>query len=417
MDFAVDSKRTGCFVFFPVSAHFRLANLLIEQARECREEKNIDALPVILERYVKLMSEVTSRHPSYQTYATNEKLYHEKTMEEFDRELKELKPLLREKVADINKNLEDKMEYSQCKGGNQVKSYANGEDKGSRQECIPTLMFMVKSNNPQTAVCREDSGLESVVIADGGPEDSSASESPSSTHLTSSRGCDIDCRPTPSLSFIHSLPEGAHGSLVHVADWRQRHMKSSKSLVPGSSASKAMLDIHISARLMEDFLELARENTDKDLETCGVLGANLRKGTFYVTSLIIPKQESTCNSCQTLNEEEIYGVQDEQNLFPVGWIHTHPSQTCFMSSIDLHTHYSYQVMLPEAVAIVMAPTDTTRTSGIFRLTDPWGISVLKECQERGFHPHKEPADGSPIYEECSNVYMNSNLRFEIIDLR
>ena len=22
---------------------------------------------------------------------------------------------------------------------------------------------------------------------------------------------------------------------------------------------------------------------------------------------------------------------------------THPSQTCFMSSVDLHTHYSYQV--------------------------------------------------------------------------
>lgn len=26
---------------------------------------------------------------------------------------------------------------------------------------------------------------------------------------------------------------------------------------------------------MEDFLELAKENTDKDLETCGVLGAFL----------------------------------------------------------------------------------------------------------------------------------------------
>jgi hypothetical protein len=26
---------------------------------------------------------------------------------------------------------------------------------------------------------------------------------------------------------------------------------------------------------MEDFLELAKENTDKDLETCGILGAFL----------------------------------------------------------------------------------------------------------------------------------------------
>lgn len=28
-------------------------------------------------------------------------------------------------------------------------------------------------------------------------------------------------------------------------------------------------------RLMEDFLELAKENTEKDLETCGMLGAIL----------------------------------------------------------------------------------------------------------------------------------------------
>ncbi|XP_068643619.1 AMSH-like ubiquitin thioesterase 2 isoform X2 [Aristolochia californica] len=362
------------------------------------------------------MSEVTSQHPSYLTYSTTEKLHHKKILEEFVKELKELKPLIRAIFFGISRNVEDEMEDSRSNGGNQVKCYISGEDKGPRQEWIPNHMYMVKSNNDQSIVYGEETGLASVVMADAGP-DCSSSGSPSSTHLTSSRGCDIDCRPTPSVSCIHSLPEGAYGSLVNVGHWGQRHLKSSKSLVHDSSATKAMLDVHISARLMEDFLELARENTDKDLETCGVLGANLRNGTFYVTTLIIPKQESTSNSCQTLNEEEIYAIQDEQNLFPVGWIHTHPSQTCFMSSIDLHTHYSYQVMLPEAVAIVMAPTDTTRTSGIFRLTDPTGISTLKECQERGFHPHREPADGSPIYEECSDVYMNSNLRFEIIDLR
>ena len=34
---------------------------------------------------------------------------------------------------------------------------------------------------------------------------------------------------------------------------------------------------------------------------------------------------------------------------------THPSQTSFMSSVDLHTHCSYQLMLEEAIAIVCAP--------------------------------------------------------------
>lgn len=34
---------------------------------------------------------------------------------------------------------------------------------------------------------------------------------------------------------------------------------------------------------------------------------------------------------------------------------THPTQTAFLSSVDLHTHCSYQMMLPEAIAIVCSP--------------------------------------------------------------
>ncbi|RZC53831.1 hypothetical protein C5167_012686 [Papaver somniferum] len=48
--------------------------------------------------------------------------------------------------------------------------------------------------------------------------------------------------------------------------------------------------------------------------------------------------------CSTMNEEEIFEFQDKLFLFPLGWIHAHPSQTCFISSVDLHTHYSYQIL-------------------------------------------------------------------------
>jgi len=121
--------------------------------------------------------------------------------------------------------------------------------------------------------------------------------------------------------------------------------------------------------------------------------------------------------CQTLNEEEIFEVQDRLSLFPLGWIHTHPTQTCFMSSVDLHTHYSYQIMLPEAVAIVMAPTDESTPHGIFHLSDPSGVSVIRNCQQRGFHPHEESEDGNPIYEHCSHVFLNAKLKYEVLDLR
>ncbi|PKU68440.1 AMSH-like ubiquitin thioesterase 3 [Dendrobium catenatum] len=106
--------------------------------------------------------------------------------------------------------------------------------------------------------------------------------------------------------------------------------------------SKTYQKLHVPVQMLECFLKLAVGNTTKNLETCGVLAGLLKNSTFVVTTLIIPKQESTSDSCQTTDEEEIFNVQDERSLFPLGWIHTHPTQTCFMSSIDLHTHYSYQ---------------------------------------------------------------------------
>jgi STAM-binding protein len=169
--------------------------------------------------------------------------------------------------------------------------------------------------------------------------------------------------------------------------------------------------------MLDEFLKLASINTQNNLETCGVLTGYLKKGAFNITTLIIPKQKSTPDTCETLNEEELFDIQEQRGLFQLGWIHTHPKQSCFMSSVDLHTHYSYQVMLPEAIAIVMAPTDTQRKYGIFRLSDPGGVQVLQNCTKRGFHQHEKPLEGGPIYEDSSHVYWVNNVKYDIVDLR
>ncbi|KAM7479691.1 hypothetical protein LguiA_027904 [Lonicera macranthoides] len=193
--------------------------------------------------------------------------------------------------------------------------------------------------------------------------------------------------------------------------------RAESSMSEGLVCSESSLELHIPTSVMKSFMNMAKSNTDKNLETCGILAGSLKKRKFYITALIIPKQESTSNTCQTTNEEEIFEVQDKQSLFPLGWIHTHPTQSCFMSSVDVHTHYSYQIMLPEAIAIVMAPRDSSRTHGIFRLTTPGGMGVIRHCPHRGFHSHDTPSDGGPIYDQCTDVYMNPNLKFDIIDLR
>ncbi|KAH1080524.1 hypothetical protein J1N35_020285 [Gossypium stocksii] len=217
--------------------------------------------------------------------------------------------------------------------------------------------------------------------------------------------------PPPVLAEVQDLVH-AISPQVKETDCRIDN-PSTEALVP----SESPLQLHISTTMMESFMKLAKSNTNRNLETCGVLAGSLKNRKFYVTALIIPKQESTSDSCQTTNEEEIFEVQDKRSLFPLGWIHTHPTQSCFMSSIDLHTHYSYQIMLPESVAIVMAPRDASRKHGIFRLTTPGGMSVIRQCQKRGFHPHIQPPDGGPLYSTCTDVYMNPNLNFDVIDLR
>ncbi|GAB2292889.1 hypothetical protein Dimus_027117 [Dionaea muscipula] len=214
----------------------------------------------------------------------------------------------------------------------------------------------------------------------------------------------------PILAEVHSLVTEIPPQVTEMQDVRD-------ALPDNLDPPESPMELHISTSMMDTFMALAQSNTSKNLETCGVLAGSLKYRKFYVTALIIPKQESTSNSCQTTSEEEIFEVQDKQSLFPLGWIHTHPTQSCFMSSIDLHTHYSYQIMLQEAVAIVMAPKDSFKNHGIFRLTSPGGMSVIRQCELRGFHPHEQPADGGPIYKQCTDVYMNPKLKFDVIDLR
>ncbi|CAG8696404.1 16808_t:CDS:2, partial [Funneliformis caledonium] len=134
------------------------------------------------------------------------------------------------------------------------------------------------------------------------------------------------------------------------------------------------------------FIKIAAGNTLKNLETCGVLFGTLAKNVFSITTLIIPKQTATSDTCTMTNEEELIEYAEEKGLMLQGWIHTHPSQTCFMSSMDLHTHSSYQVISPEAIAIVCAPRHNPNF-GIFRLTNPPGLQTVLQCTQRGFHPH------------------------------
>ncbi|EFJ42269.1 hypothetical protein VOLCADRAFT_67197 [Volvox carteri f. nagariensis] len=178
-------------------------------------------------------------------------------------------------------------------------------------------------------------------------------------------------------------------------------------------------DVHVSVALMEEFLAYARSNTSRGIESCGILAGRLLAGdsTFAITTLIIPKQEGTTDTVTALNEEEVFEAQFSRELYPLGWIHTHPTQTCFLSSVDVHTQCGYQTMLDEAVAIVMAPSDVSKKCGIFRLSTPGGLGLVQKCPQRGFHVHPPTDTGQELYELCSHVFLNPRTHHEVLDLR
>ena len=167
--------------------------------------------------------------------------------------------------------------------------------------------------------------------------------------------------------------------------------------------------------LRHRFLSIAQVNTRANLETCGILCGTLVSNALFISKLVIPEQESTSDTCETVNESDLFDYVDGEDLMVLGWIHTHPTQTCFMSSRDLHTHGGYQVMMPESIAIVCAPSKGDW--GVFRLTDPPGMKTVLNCTQSGlFHPHVE----SHIYTEAlrpGHVVEVDGLDFEVVDLR
>jgi STAM-binding protein len=170
------------------------------------------------------------------------------------------------------------------------------------------------------------------------------------------------------------------------------------------------------------FEQIAAPNYRKGsrgVETCGILCGKEVGGQLLVTHLVVPRQVGDEDNCEMLDENRLLSFCVENDLITLSWIHTHPSQGLFLSSQDLHTHHNYQNMVPEAVAIVLAP-NTQKRFAIFRLTnDPRmptnGLDVIQSCPLRGFHPHDVPF---PVFEEISSSsILDPELPLKLVDLR
>ncbi|KAL4240618.1 AMSH-like protease [Mactra antiquata] len=171
-------------------------------------------------------------------------------------------------------------------------------------------------------------------------------------------------------------------------------------------------DVVIPRDIVVKFLSIAEQNTCRNIETCGILSGKMERGAFFITHVLVPKQTGTSDSCNAENEEDLFEFQDSNDLLSLGWIHTHPTQTAFLSSVDLHTQYPYQQLMPEAIAIVVSPK--FNETGVFMLTPDRGLPEIASCNKRGHHEHtKHP----PVFETCSHARFVDDRSVVLVDLR
>ncbi|KAH8668934.1 Mov34/MPN/PAD-1 family protein [Xylariales sp. PMI_506] len=180
---------------------------------------------------------------------------------------------------------------------------------------------------------------------------------------------------------------------------------------------EAIRSVFFPSGMREEFVRLASENTKKGLEMCGVLCGTAVNNALFIRCLVIPEQTCTPDTCETENESALFDYCDREELLQLGWIHTHPTQSCFMSSRDLHTQAGYQIMLPESIAIVCAPRFEP-SYGIFRLTNPPGLPHILQCtQTSTFHPHHIDGLYTGAERPGGHVFESDKLDYYVHDLR
>ena len=106
--------------------------------------------------------------------------------------------------------------------------------------------------------------------------------------------------------------------------------------------------VKIPSDLVCSFLHHAKDNSENGIETLGLLGGRLgRDNKFRVTHLLLPKQTGQADSCTMEGIEGVLDIVNLENIDILGWIHTHPAYSVFLSSVDMHTQYERQRQLPE----------------------------------------------------------------------
>jgi len=372
---------------------YNVARMLHEQAQQYLEEGDIESAYVQLKKFARMFLEVICKHNSYnmKKYFKEKAKYKSFCMKAIGI-LEKLKKQIIEKYDKIRAQeiavATEKLSIESI--GTLPKSEKVDQKQVQKisSSALQTNFDILRSNSKQKAKPGVIVKKENDAYPDAPPD--VVTQTPAYS---------------PQLYEAKADTKSANGARKEVKTQVKKQVKRQ----PWDSLRKIVLPSDFAKK----FTRAASVNTRRNKETCGLICGRLKNNVFQVTACILPPQSGTANTTAASGEIEIIAILEERKLLTLGWIHTHPSQACFLSSIDLHTQFSYQVCMPEAIAIVIAPTDKRCTEGCFSLTAK-GLKVIGECGKSGFHSHP---DSTGLYRQAMHVQVSSKLKTAMYDLR
>lgn len=258
-------------------------------AKVYHTEGNLQNAYIIYLKFITLFLEKIESHPEYKTYAANLK-------KPVNQKIKEVMPLLEKLKTKLVEIFE--LEYRQFLINREAERAKEAERAEAEQRNRNASITIQKST-----------------IVD-----------PS-----------IDLRPMPSapidmldqVVYPNDFPSSSNKSNLLLPDSSNRASPKpsiDRSLKPSISRTDSLLEGHlrtvlVPSNIMAKFLMLASKNTAMNIETCGILAGKLAQNKLIITHVIVPKQRGTSDSCTTMNEEDIFDIQDQLNLITLGWIH------------------------------------------------------------------------------------------------
>jgi len=427
-DFSVDSN-------IPIRRYFRSGNEMIKMAEVYFAENKLEAAYVLYMKYMTLHVEKLIKHRDYAQVLPAEKKKFRLVVKDVMSRTEELKSVLqaRYEAEHVQWQMEEavrieerrKMELEENRRMEEAAKARAAEEASIEKDRQVAMWHQAQLDAeagvgsisglpvpPQVSPGSTGAGSPSFQPHNIYPPTPSSVPPPSYNSLPSAPPppCSPPCSPPPSYdrcvkpaSTLASPPSSSSSCAVPAFDRSVKPVTS--TAVPG------LRTVVVPGDLMDKFLRIAKDNSNKGIETLGTLGGSLCNDRLVISHLVIPRQTGKGDSCTMEGLEDVWDVHDKENIIFLGWIHTHPEYDVFLSSVDMHNQYEWQHMLPEALAIVCSIKFDQ--IGFLNLTKE-GLAEIGKCDKVDFHPHsKEP----PLFEAANHVEVDQGGRVNVKDLR